>query len=512
MIKSLFDGLMDYAPGTTELIPDLAESYELSEDGQTYTFKLRDGVTFHNGRVLTADDVKWSIERVVRPETQSPGQGFFGMIAGFDEVAAGDAQELSGIEVLDPQTIRFTLSRPDATFLHVLALNFAFAVPQEAVEEFGPDFGNNPVGTGAYRMTDWTLGQHVVFERNPDYYREGLPKLDQITFEVGQEPLVALLRLQRGEVDMLGDPIPPAKFLEVMDDPEWSDDVVEGGQLHTGYVTMNVNVPPFDNKLVRQAVNHAINKERIIRIVNGRAVPANQPLPPAMPGYAADYEGYAYDPDKAKALLAEAGFADGFDTVLLRHEHRPEPAGSRRRSSRTWRRSASAPSSRRWPRPTSSRPAARRGGADDLVGRHGLDRRFSGPVELLRPDSRLRRCGAGRLELGLVLQRGAGGEGGRGGCHHRPGTAGGAPADVARDLPRDHGGRALGAGLQRAALHDEDRAAGRPRRDLRRPGAYPRALRLRVRQRCPVTRTPAPPTPSTGTSITWAGTTPIARR
>ena len=249
MIKSLFDGLMDYKPGTTELIPDLAESFELSEDGLTYTFKLRPGVKFHNAREMTAADVKWSIERAVRPETQSPGQGFFNMIDGFEAVAADQTDELSGIEVIDPQTIRFRLSRPDATFLHVLALNFSFAVPKDAVEQYGPDFGTNPVGTGAYRMTDWTLGQHLVLERNPDYYRDGVPRLDKITFEVGQEPLVALLRLQRGEVDMLGDPIPSAKFLEVMDDPEWSDNVVEGGQLHTGYVTMNVNVPPFPGNL-----------------------------------------------------------------------------------------------------------------------------------------------------------------------------------------------------------------------------------------------------------------------
>ena len=242
MIKSLFNGLMDYAPGSTELIPDLAESYEISEDGLTYTFKLHQGVKFHNGRELTADDVKWSIERAVRPETQSPGQGFFGMIAGFDEVAAGDTPELSGIEVVDPHTVRFTLSRPDATFLHILAINFAFAVPKEVVEEHGEDFGKNPVGTGAYKMTEWSLGQRVVYDRNPDYYREGLPKLDQIVYEVGQEPLVALLRLERGEVDMLGDGIPPAKFLEVKNNPDNADNVIEGGQLHTGYVTMNVEI------------------------------------------------------------------------------------------------------------------------------------------------------------------------------------------------------------------------------------------------------------------------------
>jgi oligopeptide transport system substrate-binding protein len=325
MIKSLFNGLMDYAPGTTDLIPDLAESYEVAPDGRSYTFKLRHGVKFHNGRELTAEDVKWSIERAVRPETQSPGQGFFNMIAGFEDVTSGKAKELSGIEVVDPYTVRFTLSRPDATFLHVMALNFGFAVPKEEVAKYGQDFGKHPVGTGAFRMTDWTLGQRVVFERNPDYYRKGLPKLDKITFEIGQEPLVALLRLERGEVDILGDGIPPAKFLEVMDDPALKKNVIKGGQLHTGYVAMNVKIKPFDNQLVRQAVNHAINKDRIIRIINGRAVPANQPLPPAMPGYDPNYKGYAYDPAKAKALLAQAGFANGVDTELYAMNTDPNP-------------------------------------------------------------------------------------------------------------------------------------------------------------------------------------------
>ncbi|MGH6913935.1 MAG: ABC transporter substrate-binding protein, partial [Geminicoccales bacterium] len=316
MIKALFDGLMDYKPGTTELIPDLAESYTISDDGLTYTFKLRPGVKFHNGRELTASDIKYSIERSVNPATQSPGQGFFSAIKGFEEMASGKAKELSGITTPDDGTVAIELSRPDATFLHVMAINFAFAVPKEEVEKYGPDFGRNPVGTGAYRMTEWTLGQRVVFEKNEDYYRPGVPFLDKIVFEVGQEPTVALLRLQRGEVDVLGDPIPSAQFLQVVNDPANKDLIVEGDLLHTGYVTMNVTKPPFDNQKVRQAVNMAINKDRVLRIVNNRGVAANQPLPPAMPGYDKSYEGYAYDPKKAKSLLAEAGYPDGFKTEL----------------------------------------------------------------------------------------------------------------------------------------------------------------------------------------------------
>lgn len=325
MIKSLFDGLMDYKPGTTELVNDLAESYTLSDDGLTYTFTLRDGVSFHNGRALTAEDVKYSLDRVTNPKTQSPGAGFFGSIAGYEAMSTGAAESLSGVSVVDSRTVSVTLSRSDATFLHVMAINFSSIVPKEVVEEFGEDFGKHPVGTGAFELTDWTLGQHLVFSRNEDYWKEGLPNLDQITFEVGQEPVVALLRLQQGEVDIPGDGIPPAKFVEVSKDEQFKDLIIEGGQLQTGYITMNVKMPPFDNKVVRQAVNMAINKERIVRVINGRAVVANQPLPPTMPGYAPDYEGYAYDPDAAKAMLAEAGFAEGFETELYVYNTDPNP-------------------------------------------------------------------------------------------------------------------------------------------------------------------------------------------
>ena len=325
MIKSLYDGLMDYEPGTTELRPGLAESYEISDDGMVFTFKLRDGVQFHNGRVMTADDVKYSLDRVTNPKTQSPGAGFFGSIAGYEAISSGETESLSGVKVIDDQTVEITLSRPDATFLHVMGLNFASVVAKEAVEAAGADFGKTAMGTGAFKLADWTIGQKLVFAKNENYWREGLPYLDTVTFEVGQEPIVALLRLQSGEVDVPGDGIPPAKFQEVMNDPAQAARVIEGGQLHTGYITLNVKMPPFDNVDVRKAVNMAINKERITQVINGRAVPATQPLPPSMPGYTEGYEGYAYDPDAAKALLAEAGFADGFETELFVMNTDPNP-------------------------------------------------------------------------------------------------------------------------------------------------------------------------------------------
>lgn len=325
MIKSLFDGLMDYEPGTTTLRPELAESYEISPDGKTFTFKLRKGVKFHNGREMTAEDVKYSLDRVTNPKTQSPGAGFFASINGYDDVAGGKSESLAGVTVVDPSTVKIELSRPDATFLHVMAINFSHVVPKEEVEKYGADFGKHPVGTGAYKMAEWTLGQRLVFERNADYWHKGLPYIDKITFEIGQEPIVALLRLQNGEVDVPGDGIPPAKFQEVMADPAQKARVVEGGQLQTGYVTMNTQMAPFDNVKVRQAVNMAINKDRIVKLINNRAVPANQPLPPSMPGYDKAFTGYAFDVDKAKALLGEAGHPDGFETELFVMNTDPNP-------------------------------------------------------------------------------------------------------------------------------------------------------------------------------------------
>ncbi|HVI89540.1 MAG TPA: ABC transporter substrate-binding protein [Dongiaceae bacterium] len=325
MIKSVFDGLLDYKPGTTEIVPDLAESYNISDDGLTYTFKLHHGVKFQNGRELKAADIKYSIERAVNPKTQSPGASYFGSIKGYDDVSGGKATDLSGITTPDDYTVVVQLSHPDATMLHVFAINFAYAVPKEEVEKYGADFGHHPVGTGAFKLAEWTSGQKIVFERNKDYYKAGLPYLDKITFELGQDPVVALTRMQKGEIDIPGDGIPPAKFVEVTHDASLKDQIIAADQLQTGYVTMNVNIKPFDNVLVRQAVNMAINKARIVKLINGRGTVANQPLPPAMPGYEKDYQGYKYDVAKAKELMKQAGLANGFETDLYVMNTDPQP-------------------------------------------------------------------------------------------------------------------------------------------------------------------------------------------
>ncbi len=173
MIKSLFSRLVDYTPGTAELVPSLAESFNVAPDGLTYTFKLRKGVKFSNGREVVAADVKYSIERAVNPKTQGPGAGFFGAIAGFDDLSAGKAETLAGIETPDAHTVVFKLSRPDATFLHVMAINFASVVPKEAVDAAGADFGKKPVGSGAFTLKEWVIGQKRRLREEPQLLHQG---------------------------------------------------------------------------------------------------------------------------------------------------------------------------------------------------------------------------------------------------------------------------------------------------------------------------------------------------
>jgi oligopeptide transport system substrate-binding protein len=324
IMQAIFDGLMDYRPGTFELVPDLAESYTVSDAGRTYTFKLRHGVKFHNGREMTAEDVRYSFERILNPATQSPAQGYFNVIAGSDEFATKGGH-VSGIALSDPYTVSITLKQAKATFLNVLAMHFGSVVPKEEVDKYGADFGHHPVGTGAFKLVEWTPGQHLLLQRNKAYFKPDLPHLDEVEIQVGQDPSVSLLRLKKGEVDLTGDGIPPAQFQSVIADPSLKNEVIAGKQLQTSYLALNTQVPPLDDVRVRRAINMAINKERIVRIINNRAVPASQPLPPRMPGYDPNYKGYPYDPEGAKKLLSEAGHPNGFETTLYSINTDPNP-------------------------------------------------------------------------------------------------------------------------------------------------------------------------------------------
>ena len=287
-----------------------------------------------------------------------------------------------------------------------MAINFAYVVPKEEVEKAGADWGKKPVGTGAFKFVEWVPGQRIVLERNKDYFRSGVPYLDKLTFEFGQDPTVAVLRLKNGEVDIVGDGIPPAQFTEIMADPANKDLIAVGDQLHTGYVTMNVTQPPFDNLKVRQAVNMAINKDRIVRLINNRGVPAVQALPPAMPGYNQDNKGYAYDPGGGQEAPRRSRPAGRLHDRALCDECRSQSAHR-----------ASDPAGSRGDRHQGRDPLARASGshrrrrlgqgADDLVGRHGVDRRLSGSRQFLLRHPGLCRGGGRRLELVEILQQGA---------------------------------------------------------------------------------------------------------
>ncbi|HEX9440209.1 MAG TPA: ABC transporter substrate-binding protein [Roseiflexaceae bacterium] len=325
MEKMVFDALMDYDKDV-KLIPQLAaEMPKINEDSTVYTFKLRPGVKFHNGRELNADDVVYTITRVLDPKTKSPGQSFFLTIKGAQDFIDGKATTVAGIKKVDNLTVEFTLAQPDVTFLNVIALNFAFIVPKEEVDKYKDDFGHHPVGTGPFVFDAWTSGQKITFKKNPNYFKSDLPYLDGVEVQIGATPEVNVLKLEKGELDLLGETLPPAEFVRVNQDPAWQKRIVHQTWVNTSYIAINTQVKPFDNVKVRQAINMAIDKNQIVKLMNGRAQVAKGILPPLMPGYDPNIKGYEYSLDKAKALLAEAGFANGFKTSIECISVDPEP-------------------------------------------------------------------------------------------------------------------------------------------------------------------------------------------
>ena len=304
---------------TTDTVgPALAESWTVSDDGLVYTFSLREGGLFANGTDITAEDVKYSFERMFDPEFPSPTSFFYEGIVGVPEYRDGSADEISGIRIVDPLTVEFTLQYPVWTFMQRLALPPGSIVSQEGVEAAGDDFGRQPAGAGPFMLDSWEPGLRITASRNPNYFNADLPVVDGVTIDLLVEQSVGILRMDSGEVDISFDWTPSAEYPRIAGDPALAARLVPSLAFpNIDYIIFQHRRPPFDNLDVRTAMNMAINRERLVQLLNGRAEAASGPLPPSMPGNNADLQPMAYDPDGARELLAQAGYPDGFTTTLL---------------------------------------------------------------------------------------------------------------------------------------------------------------------------------------------------
>ena len=286
----------------------LAESWEISPDGKTYTFRLRRGVTFHDGSPLTADDVKFAIDQVVFAK-DSQWNFLFGAYKSMD--------------VVDPYTVRAQLSAPHAAFLADMAL-FATAIYPKKL--FGNQLWSHPIGTGPFKFVSWSKGSEVVLARNPDFWRKnGQPYIDTYHHLSVPDPNTRALQVQSGETD-IALYVSPAIARALQGNPSVSVHV--SPFLETVFISMNISLsnPPLDNKLVRQALNYAVDKDVIVqKILFGYGRSWGQGLQPLF-GADPSIKPYAYDPTRAKALLKQAGFAQGFTCECLVDNSRPTDA------------------------------------------------------------------------------------------------------------------------------------------------------------------------------------------
>jgi peptide/nickel transport system substrate-binding protein len=308
--QAIFDTLVRYGDGNIELEPDLATSWESSPEGTAFTCHLRHDARFSDGQSVTSADFRFAIERVIDPATRSQGAEYFREIAGAPDFAAHRAPHVSGIETPDPWTIGFHLAAPDPIFMHKLAMPFAAAIPRDAALKWGEDFSHHPVGSGAFMLKEWIGGNRLVLVRNPYYFRKGLPRLDAIVESIGASPELQWLRFEAGKLDISG--IPPSEFPYVMKTKRLRALTLKETTVRTNYLGMNVQMPPFDDVRVRRALNYAIDRRKLIAILNDRAVTATGVLPPNLPGFNPDLQGYDYDPEKARALLEQAHLGSGF--------------------------------------------------------------------------------------------------------------------------------------------------------------------------------------------------------
>ena len=328
---SIFNSLYRYAPKPgaegTVLIPDIAADMpEISADGTTYTIKLRPDAGFAPpvNRMVTAEDVKYSFERMMA-EPLCPASYFYTGVEGAQALIDKKAKEISGVKVIDPLTIQFKLVSPDLSFVYALSMEFCDVVPKEWVNKWGSKVNRHPLGTGPFYMTTWTPGREIKLLKNPNYWNADEVYLDGVDFAFSITPSTALLKLQRGEVDILGDNVPPADVNRVLNDPQWKPYIFQQPLMATTYLFMNMTKKPFDDLKVRQALSWAVDRDKLVKLQSGQAVSLYQIYPQNLPGSEPDKVYYGYDPAKAKALLAEAGYPDGFKSMLYTSNVDPLP-------------------------------------------------------------------------------------------------------------------------------------------------------------------------------------------
>jgi peptide/nickel transport system substrate-binding protein len=296
----IFNTLVRFGPDFS-IHPELAESWKVEDGGKRVTFKLRQGVQFHDGTPFDAAAVKWNIERRLDPAVASPQR---------DQLAP----IIAGVEAVDPLTVAFVLKAPYAGLLSLLGERPGFMVSPTASQKLGKDFGNAPIGTGPFVFKEWVRGSHISVERNPTYWESGKPYLDRIVFRDISGAVVGVQRLVTGEVDFVGE-LSPQDVKQLQGRPGITLAPITVGRWYS--LQWHTFEPPFNNDKLRQAIAHGIDRKRINDIVmDGKGTISDGPTPPGLWWYDPTIKSYDYDPEKAKTLLEEAGYANGFEFGL----------------------------------------------------------------------------------------------------------------------------------------------------------------------------------------------------
>ncbi|MGQ9525695.1 MAG: peptide ABC transporter substrate-binding protein, partial [Armatimonadota bacterium] len=328
VLMHIYDGLVQWNE-KNQIVPAIAKSWTLSSDGRTYTFRLRDDVRFHTGRRVTAHDFVFSINRALSPSTASTVAGtYLNDIEGAADVLSGKARTASGVRALNDHTLEIRVTRPRAYFLAKLTYPTAYVVDRECVTS-GPRWTERPVGTGPFRLARWEHNSLVVLEANPDYYR-GKPKLQRIERPIVLRATTRHAMYENGELHMTDvtmgdydrdrrDPVLRLQ-MRVLDRPA------------VFYFALNQRAyPPFRDRRVRQAFAYALDKPALVRLaLKGLNLPANGILPPGVPGHDPNFVGLRYNPAKARALMAEAGYPGGKGLPELTLTFREQMADLRR--------------------------------------------------------------------------------------------------------------------------------------------------------------------------------------